>query len=262
MKHHYSKTLLAIFLVSIIATTNLLAQSVDKLIEEVDNYYKQFNNDKALEIAKKAEKSDPDNFEVIWRISRTYVDIAEKMPSSTSQQEDAQLAVFQKALEYADKAIKINSSSSIGFLRRAIANGKIALFKGVFSVAGVVNSVRADVEKSIQLNNGGNFTQAVAHYVLGRTHAKISEKWKPARAVLGLGWADNEIAIAEFKKAISLYPTYVMFYVDYANSLIREDEYKTAREMLNKALQQPIQHQDDEKRIAEAKKTLNDIKDE
>ncbi len=262
MNKHYSKTLLAIFLVSIIATTNLLAQSVDKLIDEVDNYYKQFNNEKALEVAKKAEKTDPDNFEVIWRISRAYVDIAEKMPSSTSQQEDAQLAVYQKALEYADKAIKINPSSSIGYLRRAIANGKIALFKGVFSVAGVVNSVRADVEKSIQLNTGGNFTQAVAHYVLGRTHAKISEKWKPARSVLGLGWADNEIAIAEFKKAIALYPTYVMFYVDYANSLIREDEYKIAREMLNKALQQPIQHQDDEKRMAEAKKTLNDIKDE
>ena len=53
-----------------------------------------------------------------------------------------------------------------------------------------------------------------------------------------------------------------MFYVDYAISLIREDEYKTAREMLNKAIVTPIQHQDDEKRLAEAKKLLNDIKDE
>ena len=261
MKQH-SKTLLAFFLALLFLSSNLLAQSVDQLITDVDNYYKQFNNDKALETAKKAEKLDPDNFEVIWRVSRAYVDVAEKMPSSTSQQEDAQLAVYQKALEYADKAIKINGSSSIGYLRRAIANGKIALFKGVFSVAGVVNSVKADVEKAIQLNTGGAFNQAVAHYVYARTHAKISEKWKPARAVLGLGWADNEIAITEFKKAIALYPTYVMFYVDYANSLIREDEYATAREMLNKALKQPIQHQDDEKRMAEAKKTLNDIKDE
>jgi tetratricopeptide (TPR) repeat protein len=259
---HFSKTLSAFFLILIFTVSKLGAQSVDQLVNDVDNYYKQFNNDKALETAKKAEKLDANNFEVLWRISRAYVDIAEKMPSSTNQQEEAQLAVYQKALEYADKSIKINGGNSIGYLRRAIANGKIALFKGVFSVAGVVNSVRSDVEKAIQLNTGGPFNQAVAHYVLARTHAKISEKWKPARAVLGLSWADNEIAIAEFKKAIQLYPSYVMFYVDYANSLIREDEYKTAREMLNTALKQPIQHQDDEKRMAEAKKTLNDIKNE
>lgn len=257
-----SKSLLAIFLVTLLATPAIFCQSVEKMIDEVDEYYKQFNNEKALEVLKKAEKAEPNNFEVIWRLSRTYIDLGEKMPTSTSQQEDAQLATYQKALEYAEKAIKINGNSSVGFLRRAIANGRIALFKGVFSVGGLVNSVKADAEKAIQLNNGGNFVQGVAHYVLGRTHAKTSEKWKPARSVLGLGWADNEIAISEFKKAIQLYPNYIMFYVDYANSLIREDDYKTAREMLNKALKTQVAHQEDEKRLAEAKKTLNDIKDE
>jgi tetratricopeptide (TPR) repeat protein len=256
------KSLSAIFLILIFSSPEIFSQTVDQLIDEVDNHYKQFNNEKALEVLKKAEKAEPGNFEVIWRMSRTLVDIAEKMPTSTSQQEDAQLATYQKALEYAEKAVKANSGSSIGYLRKAIANGKIALFKGVFSVAGVVNSVRADVEKAIQLNNGGNFIQGVAHYVLARTHAKTSEKWKPARSVLGLGWADNEVAISEYKKAIQLYPNYIMFYVDYANSLIREDDYKSAREMLNKALKIQIAHQDDEKRLAEAKKTLNDIKDE
>ncbi|KAF0151236.1 MAG: Tetratricopeptide TPR2 repeat protein [Ignavibacteria bacterium] len=261
MKQIY-KTLLAIFLVTLLAPQAIFCQSVDKMIDEVDEYYKQFNNEKALEILKKAEKAEPNNFEVVWRLSRTYIDIGEKMPASTSQQEEAQLASYQKALEYAEKSVKINENNSIGFLRKAIANGRIALFKGVFSVGGMVNSVKADVEKAIQLNNGGNFIQGVAHYVLARTHLKTSEKWKPARSVLGLGWADNEIAISEFKKAIQLYPNYIMFYVDYAHSLIREKEYKTAREMLNKALKTPIAHQEDEKRLAEAKKILNDIKDE
>lgn len=257
-----SKLLLAFFLITLISAPAIFSQTVDKMIDDVDEYYKQFNNDKALEVLKKAEKADPNNFEVIWRLSRTYIDIGEKMPTGTSKQEDEQLATYQKALEYAEKAIKINGNSSVGYLRRAIANGRIALFKGVFSVGALVNSVRADAEKAIQLNTGGNFVQAVAHYVLGRTHAKTSEKWKPARSVLGLGWADNEVAISEYKKAIQLFPNYVMFYVDYANSLIREDDYKSAREMLNKALKTPVAHQEDEKRLTEAKKTLNDIKDE
>ncbi len=252
--------LIVIFILSSFWRIN--AQSLDALMDEGEKYYKEFNNEKALDAFKKAEKLEPNNYEVLWHLSRTYVDIADRMPASTSEQEAAQLAVFQKALDYADRSVKLKPDQAAGLLRRAIANGKIALFKGVFSVAGVVNSVRADLEKAIQLGNGGNFVQGVAHYVLARTHAKTSEKWKPARSVLGLGWADNEIALKEYKKAIEIYPGYMMFYVDYALSLIREDDYKTAREMLNKALTCQFQHQDDEKRLAEAKKLLNDIKDE
>jgi len=258
MKNKNFFAMVLFFLLTVIIT----AQNINQLIEESEKYYSELNNDKQLEVLKKAEAIDPNNWEAIWRLSRVYVDIGEKMPSSTSAQEEAQIATYQTALEYAENAVKLGPDKSISYLRRAIANGRIALFKGVFSVAGVVNSVRADVEKAIQLNNGGNFAQGVAHYVLGRTHAKTSEKWKQARSVLGLGWADNEIAIKEYKKAIEIYPGYIMFYVDYANSLIREDEYATAREMLNKALSCKLLHQDDEKRLAEAKKLLNEIKNE
>ncbi|MFA7229020.1 MAG: tetratricopeptide repeat protein, partial [Melioribacteraceae bacterium] len=238
-----SRLFFILFILIFTSTLKVNAQSLDALMEEGEKYYKQFNNEKALEVFKKAEKLAPNNYEVLWHLSRSYVDIADRMPNSTGDQEKAQLAVFQKALEYADNAIKLKPDQSDGLLRRAIANGKIALFKGIFSVAGVVNSVRADVEKAIQLGTGGNFTQGVAHYVLARTHAKTSDKWKPARSVLGLGWADNEIAIKEYKKAIEIFPGYMMFYVDYAISLIREDEYKTAREMLNKAIACQFNHQ-------------------
>lgn len=255
------KYFLGLFLILILSSSKMYSQTLDQLLDEGEKYYKQFNNEKALEEFKKAEKIDANNFEVLWRLSRTYVEIAEKMPASTSEQKDAQLGTYQKALEYADKAIKKDGGNSVGYLRRAIANGRVALFKGIFSVAGVVNQVRADAEKAIQLNNGGNFVQGVAHYVLARTHAKTSEKWKPARSVLGLGWADNEIALEEYKKAIALYPGYLMFYVDYAISLEREDDYKTAREMLNKAFTCQKQHQDDDNRLAEGKKLMAEIKD-
>ncbi|MBM4171007.1 MAG: tetratricopeptide repeat protein [Ignavibacteria bacterium] len=246
----------------LLSSSYIISQTVEQLITECDNFYSQFNNQKALEVLKKAEVTAPDNWEVVWRLSRTNVDIGDKMPTDTDEQEDAQLVTYQKALEYAEKAVKLGPDKTISYLRRAIANGKIALFKGIFSVAGVVNSVKADVEKAIQLDNGDDFVMGVSHYVLARTHAKTSDKWKPARSILGLGWADNEIAIKEYKKAIQLYPEYVMFYVDYAISLIREDEYKTAREMLNKALTVKNAHQDDDKRKAEAKQILNDIKNE
>ena len=255
-----NKFFLLIFILMLTSLIRMSAQSIDALLDEGEKYYKQFNNEKALEVFKKAEKIDATNFELLWRLSRTYVELAEKMPTENGDQKDAQLVVYQKGLEYAEKAVNKDPNSSAGYLRRAIANGRVALFKGIFSVAGVVNQVRADAEKAIQLNNGGNFLQGVAHYVLARTHAKTSEKWKPARAVLGLGWADNEVALEEYKKAIALYPTYLMFYVDYAISLEREDDYKTAREMLTKAFNCQKQNQDDDNRLVEAKKLWEEIK--
>ncbi|MCF8259972.1 MAG: hypothetical protein K9J12_04305 [Melioribacteraceae bacterium] len=238
------------------------AQSVEEYIAKAEESYKVFNHQDALAALKNAEKLDPNNWEVIWRLSRTYVDIAEKLPTETSEQEDKQESTFITAMDYADKAIKIAPEKSVSHLRRAIAGGKIALFKGVFSVADVVNKVRDDVEKAISLNNGSDFDQAVAHYVLARTHAKISEKWAPARSVLGLGWADLEIALQQYELALKRETNFTMIYVDYAIALIREDEYEKARKMLNKALECPLRDEDDPQRKAEAKELLKEIEDE
>lgn len=243
-------------------TFSIKAQMAEKLIEEGDQYTEEFNDQKALDTYLKADKLYPNNWEVLWRISRAYVDVGEHMPEKTSEQKDAQLVLYQKAFDYADKSVKLAPDKSITYVRRAIANGRIALFKGVFSVAGVVNSVKDDCEKAIKLNNGDKYEIALAHYILGRTHAKASEKWAPARAVIGLGWADNEIAIVEFNKAINLFPNFRMFYLDLAKSYIREDEYQKARDMLKKVIESPKKDEDDDDKSAEAKKLLEEIKNE
>ena len=238
------------------------AQMVEKLVEEGDNYTEHFNNQKALDTYLKADKLYPNNWELLWRISRAYVDLGEHMPEKTDEQKDAQLILYQKAFDFADKSAKLASDKSITYVRRAIANGRIALFKGVFSVASVVNSVKEDCDKAIKLNNGDAYTIALAHYILGRTHAKTSEKWAPARAVIGLGWADNEIAIVEFNKAIDLFPNFKMFYLDLAKSYIREDEFQKARDTLKKVIDSPKKDEDDDQRVTEAKLLLEEIKNE
>ena len=262
MKSFLKLSLPLALLVLIMLPGTARPQSLDELLKQGDEYMSEFNNQKALDTYMQADKMSPNNWEVYWRISRAYVDIAQNMPEKTDEEKDAQLAEYQKGYDYADKAVKLAPGKSITYIRRAIANGRIALFKGVFSVGGVVNSVKSDCEKAIALNNGGNYWQAVAHYVLGRTNAKVSEKWAPARAVLGLGWADLDVAITEYKKAISLYPNFRMFYLDLARAYIRDDEYKTAREMLNKVLESPKKDQDDDKRLTEAKQLLKEIEDE
>jgi tetratricopeptide (TPR) repeat protein len=248
------------FILFLLLPALLLAQSAADLIKEGDELAAKFENQKALEKYLEADKVSPSNWEVCWRVSRTYVDIAEHMPSSNSKEEEAQLELYEKAFNYADKAVKLAPDKTITNLRRAISNGRIALFKGVFSAAGIVNDVKKDVDRAIQLNNGGTENLATAHYILGRTHAKLSEKSSVFRWPLGLSWGDIDDAIKNYQRAIQLRPTFIMYHLDLARAYVAEDEYQKAREHLNKIPTLPIQDEDDQKFIAESKQLLQEIK--
>ncbi|MDR3628244.1 MAG: hypothetical protein P4L45_15480 [Ignavibacteriaceae bacterium] len=236
-------------------------QALEEYLKKGDNYLdSEFNNQKALEVLQAADKKFPSNWEVYWRLSRTYVYVAEKMPDNSGEKKDAQLAVYQKAYDYADKAVKIAPDKSVTYVRRAVANGRIALFKGVFSVSGIVNAVKADCQKAISLGNGGNYVQGLAHYILARTNDKVSEKWAPARSVIGLGWASMDNAFKEYSTAIKICPDYRMFYLDFAKAYIKEDEYTKAKEMLRKVIDSPKHDENDDEQLAEAKSLLEKIK--
>ncbi len=257
----FTKSIVRIFLFILLLSTAAGAQSVESLIQEGDKYTEAFDNQKALEAYLKADKLSRDNWKILWRISRSYVNIGVKMPSSNGDEEDAQLAVFEKALSYADRAVKLAKDQSVVYVRRAVANGRIALFKGVFTVGGVVNQVKDDCEKAIKLGNGDAYTMALAHYILGRTHAKVSEKWAPARAVLGLGWADKDSALVQLKKAVDLYPDFRMFYLELGKTYLEEDDYDKAKYYLKKVVDTPKKDQDDDQVLAEARQLLNDLND-
>ena len=78
----------------ILFSTSTSSQTLQELLEQGDSFYKQFDNENALDIYKKADKAYPANWEVMWRMSRAYVDIGEHMPNSTGKQEDEQIKVY------------------------------------------------------------------------------------------------------------------------------------------------------------------------
>ena len=245
-----------------ISSNIISAQTLDELLTEGDGYYKQFDNQKALEVYEKANEMYPANWDVIWRLSRAHVDIGEHMPNSTDQQEEEQIKVYEKAFALADSAVSLEPDSSLSYLRRAVAGGRIALFKGVFSVAGVVNKVRDDLYMAQALGNGGIEIQAIVKYVLARTHGKVSEKWSVIRAPLGLGWAVLDSAWMYYDQALELDSNYTMIYLDHAKLLIDDDEWEKAKVQLEKALECPIRDEDDERRKEEAKELLVKVNEE
>jgi tetratricopeptide (TPR) repeat protein len=254
--------LLSILLLAVFGLNTSFAQTVDELLKQGDQFVEEFQNQKALDTYLKADKLSPNNWEVLWRISRAHVDLGEKMPDKTDAQKEEQEKIYKKAFEYADKSVKNGSGQSITYVRRAIANGRIALFQGVFSAIGTVNDVKADCEKAIQLGNGGNYVQALAHYVLGRTHSKVCEKAYLVRLPIGLGWGDTEEAIRLLEIANKLKPNFRMFMYELSKAYVEEDEYEKAKELLKKIEKAPMVDEDDDKVLADAKKLYEEIKNE
>ena len=230
MKFLYINIIFPLIITVLISSVN--AQTLEELIQKGDYYYLEFNHQRALETYLLADSLYLSNWELMWKISRANVDLAEKMPQETGEEEDAKKTAFEKALFYADSSVKLAPDEAEANVQRAIANGKIALFEGLFSAIGSVNDVREDSERAIELGNGGNYTQALAHYILGRAHYKVTEKPYLLRLPLGLGWGNMEDSIRELEMAVKLRPNFRMFYLALAKSYIEENEFAKAKENL------------------------------
>ena len=241
----------------LISAIDAMSQSVTDFIAEADGYSTvSFENQKALDKLLQAEKMDANNFGVLWRISRSYVDIGEHLPNKTDADKEKQLEYYQKALEYAERTIKAKPEESTGYVRRAIANGRVALFKGVWSAIDFVKQVKADCEKAIALNPNND----VAYYILARTHAKLCEKPKLIRWPLGLAWANMDDAIKNYEKALLLKGNFIMYRLDAARAYLEEDDVAKAREYLIAISAYPKQDEDDDMYRKDAKELLEKLK--
>lgn len=244
----------------ILFSSKSFSQTVEEVIKEADKLVAEFQHQKVLDLLLKADKLYPNNWQIKWRISRAYVDVGEHLSDKTDKEKEEQLDYYKKSFDFADQAVKLAPSESITYIRRAIANGRIALFQGVFSAIGTVKDVKADCERAIQLGNGGNYVQALAHYVLGRTHLKVCEKSYLVRLPLGLGWGDTGKALQLLETANKLYPNFRMFMLELAKAYIEEDQIEKAKDTLKKLEKAPFQDEDDDIVLAEAKKLYDKIK--
>jgi len=233
------------------------SSKVDKLIAQGNECSeKTFENQKAIQAFEAALAIEPNNYEALWRLSRSLIDFGEHLPAGTDQEKAKQLQTYEKSLEVANKAIAANANGSMGYTRRAIANGRIALFKGVWESPSLVKQAKADCEKALALD----VNNAAAYYVLGRTHMKVSEKPRIVRWPLGLGWANLDESVKNFEKSIVIRPEFIMYRLDCARAYVELDEFGKARTHLTAIATLPTQDEDDAQFRKEAQELLDKIK--
>ncbi len=237
--------------------TAFSTQTLQQLISQSDALFDKFDNRGAREVLLTANENFPREGEVLWRLARVEMHIADNSPDKTDEEKKAQLSKYKTAYQYADSAVICDPKSSMAYTFRAAVDGKIALFKGVFSVAPIVKQVKEDCERAISLDPNNS----IAYYILGRTNARLAEKPVMFRWPLGLAWGNRKDAIKFYLKAISLDPNFIMFRLDLAHAYIDNSDYKEAREQLQAIADLPLRDDRDSLRKTEAADLLQKIKD-
>jgi len=203
-----------------------------------------------------AMSATPRDYDVLWRASRVRL----LQGDLQAEKSKAQDKLYREALALAERAIKANPAAPDGYLRRAAANGKVALFSGVLDAADYVIQTREDVEKVLAMRGVPPVTQASAHYILGRAHLKLSETPRPLRMPLGLGFGNAADALTHLKRATELRPGFVMFQLDYARALLANDRAAEARAVLQQLPSLSDQEPGDDARKREGGELLRTLR--
>ncbi|MCU0650215.1 MAG: hypothetical protein MUF00_19665 [Gemmatimonadaceae bacterium] len=245
------RRVLLLFALTIPASA-VAAQDTRALVSRTDSALARLDVPAARAAIEAAYRQAPRDYDVLWRLARVFVLTGDAAPKSAQEQ------LYRNAQAYADQAIKANPSGAEGYVRRAAAAGKVGLFKGVLDAADLVEAVKADAEKAIALNNAGAQTTAAAHYILGRTHLKLTETPRPLRMPLGLGWGNVADATKYLKTATELRPGFIMYQLEYARALLKGGQAPQAKALLGAIAALAVQEPGDEERKKEAADALRE----
>lgn len=245
----------AVGLLTVVMTlSTMVAADSQQACQQFDDQVERLDVSGAASTLKAAFATAPSDYEVLYRMARLHV-----LLGNDETNKDKQLALYEKAVDYGNKAIAANGKGMGGYVYRAAANGKIALFKGIFSVSDVVAKVRDDAWYAIKLGNGAPNMMAAAHYILGRAHLSLAAKPKLFRSPLGLGWGNVDEAYTHLKKARELRPGFVMYELEYAKCLAEMDKEQDALTVARKIAALKNIEPGDPQRKNEAKDLIADL---
>jgi hypothetical protein len=232
------------------------AQQLAPELARVDSLVLALNVPAAVTAIEAEARRTPRDFEMLWRLSRVRLLQGDASPAQSRPQD----RFYRQAMDIAEQAIKANPTAPDGYVRRAAAAGKVALFAGVLDASDFVLQAKADVERVIGLPNVPPVTLATAHYILGRTHLKLTETPRPIRMPLGLGFGNLNDAQTNLRLARQLRPGFIMFELELARALVANNQSADARPILTAIAALPLMEPGDEVRKSEASDLLKTLR--
>ena len=152
--------------------------------------------------------------------------------------EEDQQGLFQRAVELAEEAVRLDPANPEAHIQLAHARGRYAQTIGTLQAVtgGYATKVRESVEEALRLDPD----KAAGHLSLGTWHAEIVHA---AGGMAGfLYGATEKKARSHYARTLELMPDAKVVYVEYAHGLLLLDEEGNraeARRLLERAVKKP-----------------------
>ena len=186
----------------------------------------------AIAILKEAEKTDPKNVEILYRLSRVESDLEEDLSDDSKKKTYA-----LESVAYAKRAIEADPQSSNAHLAAAIAYGDLTDFVDDRTKMEYSKVIKAEAEKAIELDPKNDY----AYLVLARWNFEMTQLNPFLRGLAELLYgqmppASQEKALEGFQKAIALAPNRIIHHYCYGDALARLGRKELAKAEFQKVL--------------------------
>ncbi len=219
----------------------LQAGEAEDLIARGDQHDQRFEAAEALKHYLPAEKLLPDDSALLVKIARQYVYRMADLKSPLEK-----IASGQTALDYAERAVKVNPRSSDAHLSIAICLGKIVQLQGNKEKVEASKRIKESAETAVKLDPRNDY----AWHLLGRWHQALAGMngltRGLARVVYGaLPPASNEEAVRCFENALALNPNRLIHHIELGRTYAQMGRKDEARAAITQGLAMPNREKDD-----------------
>lgn len=219
-----------------------------------------YKNEEGLAVFQSLLKTDSNKVEYLGNTSYFLSKVGARKSPETKQMD-----YFKKAEYLAKKAIHLNPKDAESHYAYALALARLNEHASSKEKIANAKKIKSECEQTLKLNPN----HAGAYHILGRWHrtiANFSFAEKLAINALFGGVPEGgsyESAIDNFEKAIQLQPTYMLHYLELAQTFVDRDndgDKAKAKSWLEKALRIPATNEDDKSNRKRIEELYNEVK--
>lgn len=246
------------FIYFIIFSTLTIATDVRSFIIKGDEYYARFENQNALKQYEKAYKFAKNDYEVLFKLTRTYNDVGEEYVELRKRDEAEKY--INKAIEYAELFKSKFPDSAAVYTYLAMSYGNVAMFRGGKEKVKLAQKIKQNLDISMK-KNPHDFLPYIILGIYNREVASLSwiEKLFANTFFGELPEGSFEESEKLFLKALNLEPGMIVATFQLARTYRRMEREKEEINMLKKVISLPTRDFRDKFAINKSKRRLTDL---
>ncbi len=213
----------------------IMPASLPESVRQGDQEFALIRYPSAQSLYLAALGTTPDSSDILWRLARLYVCIADISPA------DQKVELYRQAEAFASRCIASDSMKAEGHTWRAAALGNIAMFEGGKTKVRLCREIKKELDASISLNPGDD----IAYSILGSFYMALGdvswiERQLAAIFLGGLPKGGYEESEAALKKAIALAPDVIRHHFVLGELYQLEDHPREALKEFQCVLSLPV----------------------